>query len=290
MGAIIEKAVVIQPETDSVIANSVAAAKACMEAAAITAETIGLVINCSVNRDDNIMEPSVASLIQKELAIGLDLNQEAVEQFSFSFDLIDGACGVPKAIQTAIGFLQSGRIQHALIVAGEAHPSKTRRDDFPYAVSAAALLLSWSDDDRGFMGFKALSETEGEDAGFTIRGKLADFGTEGRGFIVCDSSDDMDARCAQLTQACASELLKSQQLAHCDFLIGTDRSTGYIQQLADGIASEAVTLYDTFGGDIHSAAPIAAFARIEASLKAGQTVLMACAGSGVSSACSLYRA
>lgn len=290
MGAIIEKAIVIQPDSDSVITNSVAAAKACMEAAEITAETIGLVISCSVNRDDNIMEPSVASLIQKELSIGLDLKADAADKFSFSFDLIDGACGVLKAVQTSIGLLKSGRIQHALIVAGDAHPSKTRREDFPCAVVGAAMLLSWSDEIQGFSGFKTISETDTNDPGFTFQGALADFGTEGRGLIIGETQPDFTERCARLTRTCAADLLAAQQLSQCDFLIGTDREADYIQKLGDGIAKETVALYDTFGGDIYSAAVIAAFARIESALKPGQTVLMACAGAGVSSACSLYRA
>ena len=55
-----------------VIAKGTHAAKQAIEQAKVSIEDIGLFINCGLYRDDNICEPAIAALIQKELGLCLD--------------------------------------------------------------------------------------------------------------------------------------------------------------------------------------------------------------------------
>ena len=68
---------------------------------------------------------------------------------TFSFDIMNGSCGVLIALQIVDGFLRPHSIDCALIVASDANPGHGMSERFPFSPAGAALLCTWTDDDRG---------------------------------------------------------------------------------------------------------------------------------------------
>ena len=93
-----------------------AAARACLAHAGKEPGDVDMLINAGVYREDNMGEPALAALIQED--IGASLGQPpAGGRGTFSFDLINGTCGVISAIQLESGLLRVRR-----------HPARRDRD------------------------------------------------------------------------------------------------------------------------------------------------------------------
>ena len=98
-----------------------AAARACLAEAGKEPSEIDMLINTGVYREDNMGEPALAALIQED--IGANLGQPpAAGHGTFSFDLMNGTCGVVSAIQLESGLLRSGVIRLGAIVASDVDP------------------------------------------------------------------------------------------------------------------------------------------------------------------------
>src|SRR5579864_7241559 len=75
-----------------------AAARACLARAGKQPGDVDMLINAGVYREDNMGEPALAALIQED--IGANPGQPPVGgRGTFSFDLMNGTCGVISAIQ-----------------------------------------------------------------------------------------------------------------------------------------------------------------------------------------------
>src|SRR5271169_212687 len=84
-----------------------AAARTCLEHARREPGDIDMLINAGIYREDNMGEPALAALIQED--IGANPGQPPVGgQGTFSFDLMNGICGVINATQLEAGLLRSG--------------------------------------------------------------------------------------------------------------------------------------------------------------------------------------
>lgn len=149
MGIVI-KATGISTDTslhDSV-KHAVQAGTACIDAAGVDRGDIGLVLNVGIYRNDNIVEPANAPFIQKGLGINTVYEKGRT---SFSFDILNGACGFLNAVQVAEAVLKNQGGGYAMIISSDVHPSRKKVEDFPYRNIGAAALLEWSDDHgRGF--------------------------------------------------------------------------------------------------------------------------------------------
>ena len=98
-----------------------AAARACLAARGKGAGDVDMLINAGIYREDNMGEPALAALIQED--IGANLGQPpAGGRGTFSFDLINGTCGVISAIQLESGLLRSGVIRLGAIVTSDVDP------------------------------------------------------------------------------------------------------------------------------------------------------------------------
>src|SRR5271166_5014086 len=89
--------------------------------AGVQADEIDLLLNAGLYHDRALGEPALAALIQEDVGINPEDPHEGGHG-SFSFDIANGGCGVLTALQVADGFLQSGAIDHALVVASDANP------------------------------------------------------------------------------------------------------------------------------------------------------------------------
>lgn len=84
------------------------AARAALVDASLPVSSLGLLINASVSRD--LLEPATASIIAGTLQ---------VPPTCLSFDLSNACLGFVNAMDIAATMIQAGRLEHAMVVAGE---------------------------------------------------------------------------------------------------------------------------------------------------------------------------
>jgi 3-oxoacyl-[acyl-carrier-protein] synthase-3 len=133
------------------------AAKGCLKKAGVDPKEVGLLINSGVYRDRHLVEPAMSSFIQQRIGA----NEEFDGQTStFSFDLINGGCGMVTGFMVADGFLQSGLTSHVLVAAGDAEPVAGLSVDYDFSPAAAAVLLTPGTEDEGFGTFKTDTQTQ----------------------------------------------------------------------------------------------------------------------------------
>ena len=82
--------------TGSVVEHLSRAGRAAIDAAGIDDREVGVLINSGVYRDSNTVEPAIGALIQQ--GIGLGLTYQRSDPKCFSFDLMNGACGMLNAV------------------------------------------------------------------------------------------------------------------------------------------------------------------------------------------------
>ncbi len=139
-----------------------AAARACLGHSGRDASDIDMLINAGVYREDNIGEPALAALIQED--IGANLGQPPIGGHgTFSFDLMNGTCGVLSAIRVEAGFLRSGVIRVGAIVTSDVDPDLAGPAAAPFRPVGGAMLLDWDDSLAGFTDFGAETFPEYED-------------------------------------------------------------------------------------------------------------------------------
>lgn len=279
----------------SSIAHASIAAKECIRSANIEVADIDVLINVGVFRDDNMCEPSMAALIQKEIGLNPDYVKFPTKKPAFSFDIMNGACGALNAIQIASAALTSDGAEHVLIVSSDAHPSNADAADFPYAAAGAAMLLA--KDDAPNRGFSRVSTLDGPD-GFPGTAAFLDhhtMGTGGRGALTVKRHPEYAHWLLDFAAASALAYAQDEAVDLSETLLVTTRATPtFGRDLARklGISAEHVATIPDFDGDPHSSAVTLAY---HASVASGQAarfsqILFLAAGAGLTSACALYRA
>jgi 3-oxoacyl-[acyl-carrier-protein] synthase-3 len=121
-----------------------AAARSCFASAGRDAGDVDMLINTGIYREDNMGEPALAALIQED--IGANLGQPPLGgRGTFSFDLLNGTCGVISAIQLESGLLRSGVIRLGAIVTSDVGPKLKDSGSAPFRAAGGAMLLAWDD-------------------------------------------------------------------------------------------------------------------------------------------------
>ncbi|WP_330335416.1 hypothetical protein OHS33_37660 (plasmid) [Streptomyces sp. NBC_00536] len=143
---VITTAVTASPDAGSTAGSTTVAlagraARDCLTRAGLSPAAVGVLVNVGVYRESNTFEPALAAMVQKEAGISLDYLADPAP--AFSFDLMNGACGVLAAVQVGQSLLDTGSTERLLITAADVHPGgDARRDpDYPYADLAGAWLL-----------------------------------------------------------------------------------------------------------------------------------------------------
>ncbi|AOW94079.1 hypothetical protein BFN03_19175 [Rhodococcus sp. WMMA185] len=279
-------------DTASVIEHSSRAARAALEAASISPEQVGVLINTGIYRDSNMVEPAIAALIQKAAGIGLDYGE--TDPKSFSFDLMNGACGVLNAVQVASGLLETSTTERVLIVSGDTHPSMTGAaapQDFPYSTAGAAMLLEYTDGAEGF-GPVHVDLLAGEP---TIEGyvDISTMGITGRSAMTVARADDFDTRILDAAVSVASSALDGADTDPATtVLISSQPTPGFQDALAKKLGVRALTAGEQpIVGDTHTAALTLAYhsAAAASGLTGVTSVLFVAAGAGPSAAATIYR-
>jgi 3-oxoacyl-[acyl-carrier-protein] synthase-3 len=271
----------------SALKLAVAAARTCLDEAGCSANDLDLLINAGLYRDRNLGEPALAALIQEDIGANPE-DPHADRHGTFSFDIANGVCGPITALQVVDGFLRSGAIRRALVVASDADPGHGLIADFPFAGSGGALLCSWRADDDGFGPF---SWGTFPDGGETFRTIVAY--RDGHNRLEITASDSVDDVFAAAAAKVASECLDraSTDLAAVDLVLAAPARPGFQTAIASHLGISADRVVVAADPLTHTAALIAAIHRatVESGLRPGGRVLLLAAGAGVTAGAVLYR-
>lgn len=243
--------------------NAVIASENCLTKSDLAKEDIGLLINTTVFRPDNLVEPSVAALIQKQFKLGLDYIQDGTGKSTFSFDLMNGACGVINAIQVATAFLKTNPTQSALIVCENSNEH--------YAQIGAAMLLTHSDTEEGFCEFGTKASLDGHPG---IKAYTRLYEPDSRTNIHFEQEADYKTRLAYFMASCVKHLRTPELTLIAPAALGQKLELECIDTNLDQT-------------DSHVAGPIVGAEK--ASLFLQKPYLFVAGGAGLSCAWALYR-
>ena len=138
------------------------AARTCLAHAGREPGDVDMLINAGIYREDNMGEPALAALIQED--IGANLGQPPIGGHgTFSFDLLNGICGVITAIQIESGLLDSGVIRLGAIVASDVDPDHHHPGAVLLQPTGGAMLLGRDEKLAGFTDFSTETFPEYDD-------------------------------------------------------------------------------------------------------------------------------
>jgi 3-oxoacyl-[acyl-carrier-protein] synthase III len=277
-----------------------AAAQACLAHAGRNPVDVDMLINAGVYREDSMGEPALAALIQED--IGANLGQPPVGGHgTFSFDLINGTCGVISAIGIETGFLRSGIIRLGAIVTSDVEPVLRDSGSAPFRPAGGALLLGWEDGPAGFTDFYTETFAEYSDlfvsglAWQEHRGPRVPGGPAGRNQMIIDRKPGYHARLTDCAEEATRRFLRrlGMNVGEIDLLVPAPCVPGFVDPLRArlGIPGDRVAYVAEDLENAYSTAPIAG---LQAALRSGRlrearNTLMLAAGAGITVALALYR-
>jgi 3-oxoacyl-[acyl-carrier-protein] synthase-3 len=276
-----------------------AAARSCLTQAGRKPDDLDILINAGIYREDNMGEPALAALIQED--IGANLGEPPIGgRGTFSFDLLNGTCGVITAIELESGWLRSGVIRLGAIVTSDVDP-----DHHDLSASGrpagGALLLSWDDGTAGFTDFGTETFPEYEalfSSGLVWRGRRAvrrQRRATGQNQMVIESSPGYLARLADCAEDATRRFLHRVGLgvADIDLLIPAPAAPDFLDtyRVRLGIPGDRVAYTSEDLDGAYTTGPIAA---LQAAARSGRlaearNTLLVAAGAGITVALALYR-
>ena len=303
MGTIIRSAAIVSDNSFSSLENSTLAGQRCVATSGLCPSEIDALIFTGVYRDENVMEPSIACLIQKQLGLGLDVDlfdsaQSGVRKNSshapvFSFDIVNGACGLLNAFSVADAILKNQTARNLLIISGDSHPSMGYREDFPFVATGGAVLLQWCDDPhRGIVANSYMSDLE-KPSSINAYGDLTEFGENGRENATILMDPTYSEHFLELSLGHINNFARLNDVA-IDYLLTNEVVEGFASQLCQlsdmPDACESVAIFSSYGGDIHTSSLIAAYDALDrqGALTPGKQLLFSSVGSGNAAACAHY--
>jgi 3-oxoacyl-[acyl-carrier-protein] synthase-3 len=281
-------------------ALAIRAARAALESAHRGPEEVELLVSAGVFRDENIVEPAIGPFIQR--GIGANTSFPPTHGGgTFSFDLANGACGPITAINVIDGFIRSGAVRSAMVVASDADPDPGGSESYPYAAAAGAILLRASSNGEGFAWFHARTWSEHfalyearlcgtEDMAAEARPRT---GREQR-LRVSARADFLERGldCARRTIAEAVEH-RNLDLAEVDLLIPVTEVAAVAEGIAAALGLAGVPTTPPAGADrtVHTASTAFALERAQrdGSWARARRILFVAIGAGVTVSLALYQ-
>jgi len=277
-----------------------AAARACLTQAGKEPGDIDMLVNVGIYREDNMGEPALAALIQED--IGANLGQPPIGgRGTFSFDLLNGTCGVISAIQLESGLLRSGVIRLGAIVASDVDPDLKNPRPALLRPVGGALLLGWNDGLTGFTDFYTETFPEYEDLfvsglvwqerhGVRVRRQAA-----GQSQMVIEENPGYQARLVDCAEEATRRFLHrlGMGMGEIDLVVPAPSAPGFLDDVRErlGIAGDRVAYTSEDLEGAYTTGPIAA---LQAAIRSGRlgearNTLMLAAGAGITVALALYR-
>jgi 3-oxoacyl-[acyl-carrier-protein] synthase-3 len=261
-----------------------AVARHALDTAGVPATDIDLLINAGLYHDRNLGEPALAALIQEDIGANPE-DPHAGGHGTFSFDVANGACGMLTGLQVADGFLRSGTIRHALIVASDARPARRLANGFPYAATGAAIVCGWRPDGRGIQAFRFASPST--DSGGGLRATVGFAG--GRNRLRISEEAGFAADAGTWAGEVADKLLADHGLhaGDVDVVVANPLTAAFLDALADRLGVDRARMAEPPGAPAaHTAGLGMALAAAELDLG---TVLLVSAGAGPVAGAALLR-
>ncbi len=272
------------------------AAKTCLQRAHHRADELDLLINAGLYKNRNAAEPALASIIQEDLGANLGAPIIHGHHGTFSFDILNGGCGVVTAALLIDSFVGHGSARYGMIVAGDVDPSPITSRHFPFSPAAGAMLIEHTDDSSGFQQIELRTFAEHASLFEVVLRWEPQAGLlrRGRNVVEVDEDPSFASVCTELAADVAAAYLDRAGLrpADIDLLITSQYprslSLGIARQL--GIPAARVPTVPRELASIHTAGPIAA---LEAAFASGQfararRTLFVTVGAGITVGVALY--
>jgi 3-oxoacyl-[acyl-carrier-protein] synthase III len=275
------------------------AARNCFTLAGRRPGDIDMLINVGIYREDSMGEPALAALIQEDIGANLG-HPPTGGSGTFSFDLLNGACGVITALQLESGLLRSGVIKLGAIVSSDVQPDL--RAPVPFLRQAGgAVLVSWDDTLSGFSDFSTETFPEYADlftSGLEWRGRRGirdPLRGAGRNEMVVTAHPGYHARLADCAEEAVRRFLRRLGLAvaDIDLFVPAPGVAGFVDRLRArlGVPGDRFAYTPEDLENAYTTGPIAA---LQAAIKSGrlgeaQNTLLVAAGAGITIAMGLYR-
>lgn len=269
----------------SALQLAVKAARNCLAKAGRTPPDVDLLVNAGIYRDRNLGEPALAAMIQQDIGANPE-DPHTGSHGTFSFDVMNGSCGVLTALQIVDGFLRSRAIDCALVVASDADPGRGMSERFPFAPAGAALLCTWTDDDRGF-GRTSWTNVHDEREDYSATVEMV----RGRNTLRLNVSADADVDFARAAASAVRHCLNSSRttLADIDAIAAAPATPRFCAALANELGCEQKRITRADDDRVHTAALPFAIDKATAQLGSGAQVLLVAAGAGVTAGAAIYR-
>jgi 3-oxoacyl-[acyl-carrier-protein] synthase-3 len=277
-----------------------AAARSCFASAGRDPGDIDMLINAGIYREDNMGEPALAALIQED--IGANLGQPPLGgRGTFSFDLLNGTCGVISAIQLESGLLRSGVIRLGAVVTSDVGPKLKDPGAAPFRPAGGAMLLAWDDTAAGFTHFGTETFPEYQDlfvSGLVWQerhGPRVPRREAGQHQLVINVKPGYQARLADCAEEAAQRFLRrlGMGIDDIDLLVPAPSTPGFSDALTVrlGVPGDRVAYVAEDLVGAYTTGPLAA---LQAAVRSGRlsearTTLMLAAGAGIIVALALYR-
>jgi 3-oxoacyl-[acyl-carrier-protein] synthase III len=277
-----------------------AAARNCLALAGRQPRDVDMLINVGIYREDSMGEPALAALIQEDIRANRG-QPPTGGPGTFSFDLLNGACGAITAIQIESGLLRSGVIGLGAVVASDVHPDLENSGTPFLRPAGGAILLSWDDRLAGFTDFCTETFPEYHDL-FTSglewrerRGIRAPGQGAGRNQMVVAARPGYQARLADCAEEATRRFLRRVGLGvdDIDLFIPAPSAADFVDPLRGrlGIPGDRVAYTPEDLDGAHTTGPIAA---LQAAIRSGrldeaENTLLLAAGAGITVALALYR-
>jgi 3-oxoacyl-[acyl-carrier-protein] synthase-3 len=271
------------------------AVRACLRGANRRADELDLLVNAGLYKDRSLAEPALASIIQEDVGANPGDPPRPDHHGTFSFDVLNGGCGVLSAAQLVHLFVGTGTAELGLVVAADADPGTCR--DFPFPSVGGALLLSHAAGNAGFGPFVFRAFPELADLfDARVTWEPAARGSNGAGSNVLEIRVDPSfaARCVEHAAEVATAFIESAgwKADDIDLLVASQYPRRFADELAHacGVSGERVPAVSDDLRDAHTAGPIAA---LEAAIASGlyqraHRILFVTAGGGLTVAAALY--
>jgi 3-oxoacyl-[acyl-carrier-protein] synthase-3 len=271
------------------------AARRALRAAGRAPGEIDLLIYAGVYRD--LAEPALAPFLQRRL--GINPGPKGSSRRTHSFDVANGSCGMVTAMQVADGYLRTGAVGHALVVASDADPTPGVSRGCSFEPSASAFVLGPGSDLHGFEAFRCESFEKGSNL---FQGRVDWIGA-GRSRLArrlranhalrIETDDRYVAQCAECAALTLEGFLRERGVAsgEPDLIVPSLAPAGFPTAFAERLGGDPRVLVTGGGLRPHSAGPgFALEAALEPAreLRARSLVLVA-AGAGISVGVALYR-
>lgn len=265
------------------------------------ASDVDMLVNAGVYRERGLGEPALAALIQEDVEANRG-GTTAAGHGTFSFDVDNGACGPLTGVDVLRGFLSSGAIGLGIVVASDSGPGPRHARWYPRAETGAAWVLDHDPDTEGFVTLRFTTYPEYAELWEGVwrwerrrrRRHRHDGAPAGRNRLVVRERPGFRARATECAYESAGKLLADLGLGagDVDLLIATP-GRGMADPLADrlGISPHKVLHMGERLEQAHAAEVIAAVdvARRTGRWAEAHTVLLVCAGSGITVGTALYR-